>query len=344
MSGSRTETALVLQGGGALGAYEVGVAKRLYEQPRFSPTILSGVSIGAINAAALAQGGPDAFSKLEEMWNRFAMESVPFLPEPVQRLLPLMGNPNFFQMRYDYASMTSWTSYYRTDPLRRILQECIDFDKINDSKNKERPRLVMTATNVLAGTVDCFDNYESVITPDHVIASASLPPAFPMTCIDGKYYWDGGLFLNNPLGEAVARLKDNEHVQERMLIFVELFPTRGNVPQNLLDVFDRVIEIIFSSKLRFDVETLTRVNELVDIVQAMGAHLPAESPVRTMKGFERLTRYRKIDRILRIVNNEAEPFTAPLDFARDTITRRIAAGYSDADTALREAGEFSPRQ
>ena len=152
MSESKTETALVLQGGGALGAYEVGVAKRLYEQPGFSPTILSGVSIGAINAAVLAQGGPDVIPNLEKMWDQFAVDSFPFVPEPAQRWLPLIGNPNFFQMRYDYASMTSWTSYYSTEPLRRILQERIDFDRINDRADKERPRLVMTATNILAGT------------------------------------------------------------------------------------------------------------------------------------------------------------------------------------------------
>jgi NTE family protein len=331
-----TEAALVLQGGGALGAYEVGVAKRLYEQPGFAPAIISGVSIGAINAAALAQGGPDVIPNLEEMWEQFSVDSFPFVPESAQRWLPLMGNPNFFQLRYDYPRMTSWTSFYSTEPLRRILRERIDFDKINDRSNLKRPRLVMTATNILAGSIECFDNYETVITPDHVIASASLPPGFPMTCLEGKYYWDGGLFLNNPLGEAVARLRDCDTAQERLLIFVELFPTRGNVPQNLLDVFDRVTEIIFSSKLRFDRETVFRVNDLVNLFQAMDAHLPPDSPVRSEKGFERLAKYRKIDRILRIVNNEAEPFTAPLDFARDTIIRRVAAGYSDADTALKE--------
>jgi NTE family protein len=336
------ETALVLQGGGALGAYEVGVVKRLYEEPGFTPSIISGVSIGAINAAMLATGGPDVIPRLEQMWDRFAVGPFPFVPDMVQRWLPLWGNPNFFGPHYDYSRVTAWTSYYNTDPLKRILDECIDFKRINDSAWQDRPRLLVTATDLQTGEVQAFDNYERIITSDHVMASSSLPPAFPMTCVDGRYYWDGGLFNNNPLSEAVRCLKGNEETEERVIIFVELMPGRGLIPQNLMDVFDRITEIIFSSKVVSDSDTLDKVNDIVEVFRAVDAYLPEDSPVRRMTGYNRLVKYKKIDRLVRIVNDEAESISAPLDFSRETISRRIAAGYRDADKAIRPMSGDKP--
>jgi NTE family protein len=334
MSQTTRETALVLQGGGALGAYEVGVVKRLYEQPGFAPSFVSGVSIGAINAAMLATGGPDVIARLENLWDRFSVAALPFVPEMVQRWFALWGNPNFFCQNYDYFGGTAWTSCYSTAPLKRILDECIDFKRINDSTWKDRPRLVMTATDLQTGQIRCFDNYQTKIESDHVMASSSLPPAFPMQRIDGRYYWDGGLFNNNPLSEAVKHLRDKD-VDERDIIFVEIMPGTGLIPRNLLDVFDRITDIIFSSRIESDVETLDKTNRIVDVIQAVERVLDPQSPVREMEEYRQLLKYRKIDRLVRIVNDEPESIVAPLDFSADTIRSRIAAGYRDAGNALR---------
>jgi NTE family protein len=343
MAGKKRETALVLQGGGALGAYEVGVVKRLYEEADLIPSIVSGVSIGAINAAMLATGGPDVVARLEDMWNRFSVGPFPFIPDMIQRWFPLWGNPNFFGPHLDYSREIAWTSCYSTDPLKRILNECIDFRRINDASWTDRPRLIMTATDLQTGQIHAFDNFERTITSDHVMASSSLPPAFPMTRVDGRYYWDGGIFNNNPLSEAVRCLKGNEEVDERVIIFVELMPGSGVIPRNLLDVCDRMVDIIFSCSVAADSETLEKINSIVDVIRAVDRDLPSDSPVRDMSEYGHLLKYKKIDRLVRIVNDESESIVGPLDFSKDTITRRIAAGYRAADRALRFPPETGTR-
>src|SRR5947209_5525254 len=128
---SEIQTGLVLQGGGALGAYELGVVKRLYEEPWFRPAIISGVSIGAITAAVLVGAKAEPIATLEALWERFTTLAWPTIPEPVQPFLALFGNPSFYRLRSDYLMAPFWTSYYDTAPLRTTLAEFIDFEQIN---------------------------------------------------------------------------------------------------------------------------------------------------------------------------------------------------------------------
>ena len=140
-------TGLVLQGGGALGAFEYGALLRLYEEPGFSPDIISGVSIGAINAACLVGAKDDPLKTLEFLWDRLTIQAPWFVPPQGQRFLALFGHPHFFNMRYDYMASSVWTSLYSTDPLRHLLHEMVDFDKLNSSSIN----LVISATTVRTG-------------------------------------------------------------------------------------------------------------------------------------------------------------------------------------------------
>src|SRR5256885_7265648 len=86
--------ALVLQGGGALGAYAYGVIKALYEQPDFSLDVVTGVSIGAINAAVLVGAKDDPIRALDELWRgSLAIPQWPFFPPLLDRYHPLLPHP-----------------------------------------------------------------------------------------------------------------------------------------------------------------------------------------------------------------------------------------------------------
>src|SRR5690349_24499974 len=101
MTTRNVQTAIVLQGGGALGAYEYGVLKALYEQrPGFRPVAVAGISIGAITAAVLggAQGNP--ISALDRLWRDKLTVSpplpIPWLPSQIDQSLAVLGNPGMY--------------------------------------------------------------------------------------------------------------------------------------------------------------------------------------------------------------------------------------------------------
>ncbi len=331
---------LVLQGGGALGAYEMGALQRLYREPDFQPDVISGVSIGAINAAAVVGAKTsDPLKTLEKIWKRFEVVGPQYLPEDWRRMLSLFGNPSFFRMRLDLINAPSWTSFYDTSPLRETLTEYIDFDKINESPQ----RLLLTAINIRTGSIEVFTNHpqngSAPITVEHVMASGSLPPGFPMTQIQGECYWDGGLFDNTPLAPVIEAMDSGPEVLKQLIV-INLFPARGAVPRTMLDVNDRMFEMIFSNRLQADVDTARQVNEYVEAIDAIERSLPRNSPVRQLPGFKRLLAYKLIDHILYITNEDPEVVSGPFDFSPESIGRRAAAGFRDADRALSQTKPF----
>ncbi len=327
------EIGLVLQGGGALGAYEFGVLERLYQEDWFEPDIVSGVSIGAVTAAVIM--GPrngDPVSSLEELWERISVISPALVPDSVERFFSLYGNPNFYRMRMDFYNMAKWTSVYDTGPLRNTLDELVDFKKLNESG-----RLIVTATNVETGKLETFDSSETEITIDHIMASGSLPPGFPMTEVKGRHYWDGGIFDNTPLSPVVSAFSSKKGV-ERTLIVINLFPSEGQIPVDMLDVFDRVLEILFSNKIDWDVDMLNKVNEFAEAVEAIDKALPRNSPVRRMEGYKRLKNYKIIENVIYITNPAEEFVFAPFDFSKKSIEDRRREGHHDAERAIQESG------
>ncbi len=210
----KRETVLVLQGGGALGAYECGVYKAL-EERGIIPDLVAGVSIGAVNAAIIA-GSPRgrAASVLEAFWNEIAVAD-PLIPHDELRRfvaawqIALFGVPKLFSPRWLTPSwpallpVTWWTgtSLYDPAPLKKTLEAYVDFDRLAVRET----RLILTAVNVETGELKVFDSAERRITVDHILASGSFPPGLPWTVIDGKPYWDGGLVSNTPLGPVMER-------------------------------------------------------------------------------------------------------------------------------------------
>ena len=249
--------ALVLQGGGALGAYQAGVYEELC-RAGFRPNWIAGVSIGAINAALIAGNPPQrGIERLSEFWHLVSSGMGPVSNVLWPRSLfnqfsafsaATLGIPGFYQPRVPPAFLQpdgapGALSVYDPAPLRSTLERMVDFDLINSKK----VRLSVGAVNVRTGNSQCFDNFDRVIGPEHIMASGAMPPAFPPVEIDGEPYWDGGILSNTPLQYVLdARPKD------KLLVFqVDLFSARGKMPTNLAEVQQRQKDILYSSRTRY---------------------------------------------------------------------------------------------
>ena len=260
--------ALVLQGGGALGAYQVGVYQGLHEAG-IVPNWIAGISIGAFNTALIAGNPPERrLEALREFWETI---SQPYLlpattlgqearfsgiGEDARGWLDaweawramVEGQRGFYQPRSWWgedpfsAPGPTRASLYTTQPMIETLERMVDFDRLNDGGI----RVSVGAVNVATGNLEYFDNAHMRLDARHILASGALPPAFPAVEIDGSYYWDGGLVSNTPLSQVF----DAEPRRDSLVFQVDLWNARGDLPQNLLDVAEREKEIQYSSRTR----------------------------------------------------------------------------------------------
>ena len=221
-----TKTAIAFQGGGALGAYSLGVLRYLYEsEPGFRPSYVSGVSIGAFTAAILASAPEQPLHRLEQFWAELSIADLPFVPRWLEGNLSAFGNPAFYRPRMDYFDFANWTSYYDLSPIRATLERYVDLGRIARGEVK----LAVTATDIASGEVVSFSNTDASkpLTLEHVIASGSLPPGFPPTVIENRAYWDGGLFSNTPLSALFDLASgDDPRSPDRFARFDTLFGPR----------------------------------------------------------------------------------------------------------------------
>ncbi len=218
--------ALVLQGGGALGAYQAGVFEGL-EEEGLVPDWVAGISIGAFNAALIAGNPPGGrVARLREFWEAVCRSplwpSWPLWPWWRDLDWPLLvrsglsglaawralieGQAGFFVPRvpsplFQVHRTPATVSWYDTTPLRATLERLIDFDRLNDAR---RMRVTVGAVNVRTGNFVYFDNTRERLRPEHIMASGALPPGFPAVEIDGEDYWDGGMVSNTPLYQVLT--------------------------------------------------------------------------------------------------------------------------------------------
>jgi NTE family protein len=272
---------LVLQGGGALGAYQAGVFEGLTAEQE-APQWVAGISIGAINAALIAgNAAADRAGRLREFWELVTGSVAPtFAFDAASRglqnqqsaaLAVLFGAPGFFTPRLPPAPFQppgspGATSYYDTAPLRATLERLIDFDRLNDGA----VRLSVGAVNVRTGNFAYFDSAHERLDVRHVMASGALPPGFPPVEIDGEFYWDGGLVSNTPLQYVL----DQPGPQRRVVFQVDLFPARGELPRTLADVVEREKDIRYSSRTRMNTSIELQQQAIARAAQRLLARLP----------------------------------------------------------------------
>ncbi len=265
--------ALVLQGGGALGAFQAGVYEALHEAG-VGLDWIAGVSIGAINGALIAGNPPERrMDALRDFWNTVTTERLwPFgmeldggdltrqwRHEASAALTMAFGQPGFFTPNLpspwftEPGSRTS-TAFYNSQPLRQTLRRLVDFDRLNDGAI----RFSVGAVNVGNGNFVYFDSARMRITEDHVMASGALPPALPMMRIAGEYFWDGGLVSNTPL----QHLLDNLDSRNTLAFQVDLFSARGAIPRTMPAVMSRQKDIQYSSRTRWVTDAYRRQRAL----------------------------------------------------------------------------------
>ena len=274
---------LVLQGGGALGAYQAGVFESLSKSWR-ELSWVAGISIGAINAALIV-GNPAStrVARLREFWelvsSSFAapvrapgIGSREGLNETSATQSMLFGVPGFFKPRFPPAPFQprgtlEAISYYDTAPLRQTLERLVDFDRINSGA----VRLSVGAVNVRSGNFEYFDSAKQKLDARHIMASGALPPGFAPVEIDGEHYWDGGLVSNTPLQYVL----DQPGKRHRVVFQVDLFAARGALPATLADVTEREKDIRFSSRTRLNTTMELDRQVIAQAAQRLLAKLPA---------------------------------------------------------------------
>ena len=283
-TGTDAKRVLVLQGGGALGAYQGGVYEGLAEAD-FRPDWIAGISIGALNAALIAGNArEDRLSRLRTFWET-ASAGLPFslqmpdstarsfLSEAAAAWTATAGVAGFFRPRVPPAvfyppGAPEALSYYDTAPLRATLEKLVDFDRIN----AREVRLSLGAVNVRNGQLVYFDNTKQRIGPEHVMASGALPPGFPPIEIEGEHYWDGGVVSNTPL----QYILQNETKDDLLIFQVDLFNAHGAMPRTMLEAGEREKDIRYASRTAHNTDIDMKIHAAKVALRALLAALPPE--------------------------------------------------------------------
>jgi NTE family protein len=344
---------LLLQGGGALGAYQGGVYEALAEA-NIHPDWVAGISIGAINAAIIAGNPPNCrVDRLREFWTRVTSSAHwdwpgnPFgdlaRSDDTRNLLNQMsanfaaacGATGFFSARAGMpwlqpGGTLGATSFYDTGDLKHTLERLVDFDRLNAGMT----RFSAGAVNVRTGNFVYFDTNTHKIGPEHVMASGALPPGFPAVEIDGEHYWDGGLVSNTPLQWVI---ESNPRRQDTLAFQVDLWSSQGALPRNLAQVATRHKEIQFSSRTRASTGQFKNVHRVQRALDALLRRLPADfeenDDLKILKSVASDKVYNIIHLIYRAQNYEGH--SKDYEFSRLSMQDHWRAGYHDAVRTLR---------
>ncbi len=343
------QIALVLQGGGALGSYQAGVYQALAEAD-LHPDWVAGISIGAINAAIIAGNAPDKrVGRLREFWETVSASplGIPYFKslelrdelnhQFVNRAramgILLFGAPNFFVPRMPPAMLwpggsADKASYYDNTPLTATLERLVDFDRINDGAM----RFSVGAVDVCSGNFTYFDSTTHRIGAEHIAASGSLPPSFPATVIDGRYFWDGGLVSNTPLQWVL----DCRPRRDTLAFQIDLWNARGALPKDLIDVEVRHKEIVYSSRTRAATDQYKNAQKLRIAVANLIKELP--DALRDAADAKLLAREAD-DKVCNIVHliyraKAYEGIAKDFEFSRRTMEEHWTTGYRNARHTL----------
>ena len=345
---------LVLQGGGALGAYQAGVYEALEENGIY-PEWVAGVSIGAINAAIIA-GNPQPLRvpRLKAFWEgvssqlvapappaQWGVQAREFFNESSAAMVSLLGVPGFFQPRvpaapYQPQGTLAALGLYDTEPLRATLHKLVDFDRINRNCPDGNVRLSVGAVNVTTGNFAYFDSadrqHSQPLGPQHIMASGALPPGFSPVEVEGAFYWDGGLVSNTPLQYVI-----DQPAAEDMLVFqVDLFSAWGHMPRNLGEVAERSKDIQYASRTRFNTDQVAIQQKLSSAAQKLAAKLPPEfasdPDLKKLLNAGSASAVTIVHLIHRSKHFETQ--SKDYEFSRASVREHWAAGRADVERSL----------
>jgi NTE family protein len=346
------QVVLVLQGGGALGAYQAGVYHALHEND-IEPDWIVGTSIGAINASLIAGNvRADRLERLKEFWTRMAYRppfGVPAwtgLPDTLAYWNTLLrGIPAFFEpnpaafLGTHVPLGVDSAGFYSTAPLEKTLRELVDFSLVNQC----RPRLTVGAAHVRTSEMKYFDSRDGEIGVKHIMASGALPPAFPAVRIDGELYWDGGILSNTP-----TEVIFDDNPRKNSLIFaVHLWNPMGEEPGSILEILNRHKDIQYSSRVASHITRQRQMHRMRHVIRELAKLLPEEArrtqQAQALAAFGCHTTMHVVRLLAPRLENENH--TKDVDFSPSSIRMRWEAGYTKTMRALEQApweNEFDP--
>jgi NTE family protein len=339
------DIALVLQGGGSLGAYQAGIYQALHEAG-LQPDTVAGVSIGGINAAIIAGNPPERrVQRLRDFWEGITSRPVSlFAPsgDAVRKitnawsalLTTTLGQPGFFKPNLlspwisPRGSKTA-TAFYDTAPLRATLLELIDFDLLNSGA----VRFAAGVVNVQNGNFAYFDSTRTRICPEHVMATGALPPAFPSVQIGTDQYWDGGLVSNTPLQHVL----DNAACHHMLVFQVDLFSARGVLPRDMDDVLARQKDIQYSSRTRLVTDYFRERHDRDVVAKKLLAKIPDDQLDPDERKLKARLAHMPEATILELIYQQAAYETQAKDyeFSAASMHEHWNSGYLDTQNTLR---------
>lgn len=352
--------ALVLQGGGALGAYQAGVYEGLAEAG-IAPNWVAGISIGALNTAIIAGNAPEnRVDRLREFWDTicrpaFLQPTAEFMQGWVEQLggearkafnafeawrALIEGQRDFFVPRLvppwlAQGLQPNELSFYDTSKLKSTLERLADFDRINSKET----RVSVGAVDVQNGNFEYFDNTRIKLLPEHFMASGALPPGFPAVEIEGRFYWDGGLVSNTPLSQVLSAAPR----RDTLAFQVDLWSAKGNLPGNLFDLQERQKDIQFSSRTRAVTDQMHREQRYRRLLKEVLAQVPAqllETDPWCIKAAEEAcgSRYNVIHLIYQ--DKEWDGLSKDYEFGPLTMRNHWDSGLHDMRTTLEDHPEW----
>lgn len=345
MTDPAEKTVLVLQGGGALGAYQAGAYEALCEAGH-TPSWVAGISIGSVNAAIIAGNPPEKrVERLREFWERVSGwllgrplsnddNSRRLFNETSAALAVTTGVPGFFEPRvpppvFMPQGTPQAISVYDTSPLHATLLELVDFDLLNSGP----VRVSLGAVQVKTGNMQYFDTASGKIGPEHVMASGALPPGFPPIEIDNEPYWDGGLVSNTPLQHV---LEGSGPRQDMVIFQIDLFSARGPVPATLFEIAQREKEIRYSSRTRLNTDIFCELQAIRRAVRHLRPTLSEQLASNAdWQLLDRLSCDAAIT-IVQLIHRRAAYWTQSNDyeFSRFTMEEHWTSGRADVERTL----------
>ncbi|MDJ0804402.1 MAG: patatin-like phospholipase family protein [Desulfobacterales bacterium] len=288
--------ALILSGGGARGAFQVGVWKYLREI-NWTPDLICGTSIGAVNAAAIGSGM--SVERLIDVWRTHNRSAV----------YRLKAHHLFKSMRRG----TPLKSVLDTAPLRAMLTRHLNLEALRRSPIE----IIIGAVHLATGRLHLYN--QDVIEIDHLMASSAMPILFPWQSIQGELYWDGGVMANSPLFIALER-----KIEE---IVVVLLSPVGHRPLPPPATLREGLELLFEHFLIGSCQTTMPVFNGLP-VHARDERSPnAPHAPQEMEG-------RRPPRISVVAPTEMLGFRSLLNFSARQVNRLIQAGYHNARRQL----------
>ena len=322
----------MLQGGGALGAYQAGVYEAL-SVAGIEPDWVIGTSIGAINAGLIAGNrNGERLSRLRRFWQR--VEQTPALGNwaTIAHGIPTFFSPRVSALAGPHVSVgVDRASYYSIEPLKDSLDELVEADLLGNPAI----RLTVGAVSVRSGQLKYFDSRDSALQVEHLMASAALPPAFPAVRIDGEAYWDGGVYANTP----IEPVFDDEPRHSSVIFAVDVWQPTGAEPQSIWEVMARQKDIQYASRADTHIARQKQIHHMRHVIRELAKQLPQSK--RQIDSCRELAAYgcATTMHIVRLLapTLAREDFLKDIDFSGAGIRTRWKAGVEDAMKVIQRA-------